>query len=123
MAFLGGFSIAVVSNALSFEFMQQAASVAVPGHAPMDAHDLHIALTSVVKDLQGQHPGRLGKRVYMGYSLGAMVAPLFVTSTALTLGLGGWAILGGVFLASGLGTWAIARVAARSADRSSTPAA
>ena len=59
----------------------------------------------------------------MGYSLGAMVAPLFVTSTALTLGLGGWAILGGVFLASGLGTWAIARVAARSADRSSTPAA
>jgi hypothetical protein len=26
----------------------------------------------------------------MGYSLGAMVAPLFVTSTALTLGLGGW---------------------------------
>ena len=46
----------------------------------------------------------------MGYSLGAMVAPLFVTSTALTLGLGGWAILGGVFLASGLGTWAIARV-------------
>ena len=49
----------------------------------------------------------------MGYSLGAMVSPLFVTSTALTLGLGGWAILGAVFLASGLGTWAIARVAAR----------
>ncbi|TYL54599.1 MFS transporter [Agromyces mariniharenae] len=55
----------------------------------------------------------------MGYSLGAMVAPLFVTSTALTFGLGGWAILGAVFLASGLGTWAIARVAART----STPAA
>jgi MFS family permease len=55
----------------------------------------------------------------MGYSLGAMVAPLFVTSTALTLGLGGWAILGAVFLASGLGTWAIARVAART----STPVA
>ncbi|MGW4928475.1 MFS transporter [Agromyces sp. NPDC004153] len=55
----------------------------------------------------------------MGYSLGAMVAPLFVTSTALTFGLGGWAILGAVFLASGLGTWAIARVA----TRTSTPAA
>lgn len=52
----------------------------------------------------------------MGYSLGAMVAPLFVTSTALTLGFAGWAILGAVFLASGLGTWAIARVAARRAD-------
>ncbi|HZW42711.1 MAG TPA: MFS transporter, partial [Agromyces sp.] len=34
----------------------------------------------------------------MGYSLGAMVSPLFVTSTALTLGLGGWAILAAVFL-------------------------
>jgi hypothetical protein len=41
----------------------------------------------------------------MGYSLGAMVAPLFVTSTALTFGLGGWAILAAVFLAYGLGTW------------------
>jgi hypothetical protein len=51
----------------------------------------------------------------MGYSLGAMVAPLFVTSTALSLGFGGWAILAGVFLASGLGTWAIARGAARTA--------
>ena len=53
----------------------------------------------------------------MGYSLGAMVAPLFVTSTALTLGLAGWAILGAVFLASGLGTWAIAVVAARATER------
>ena len=53
----------------------------------------------------------------MGYSLGAMVAPLFVTSTALTFGLGGWAILAAVFLASGLGTWAIAVAAARSAGR------
>jgi len=51
----------------------------------------------------------------MGYSVGAMAAPLVVTSTALSYGLGGWAILAGVFLASGLGTWAIARSAARAA--------
>ena len=60
----------------------------------------------------------------MGYSLGAMVAPLFVTSTALTLGFGGWAILAVVFLASGLGTWAIARAAAarrRGRDEAATP--
>lgn len=54
----------------------------------------------------------------MGYSVGALAAPLVVTSTALTLGLAGWAILAAVFLASGLGTWAIARAAARSAARS-----
>jgi MFS family permease len=51
----------------------------------------------------------------MGYSVGAMAAPLVVTSTALTHGLAGWAILAAIFLASGLGTWAIARSAARSA--------
>ena len=52
----------------------------------------------------------------MGYSLGAMVSPLFVTSTALTFGFGGWAILAVVFLASGLGTWVIARRAATAAE-------
>jgi MFS family permease len=51
----------------------------------------------------------------MGYSIGAMASPLVVTSTALSLGLAGWAILAAVFLASGLGTWAIARSAAASA--------
>ncbi|MFE5672830.1 MFS transporter [Agromyces sp. NPDC056523] len=53
----------------------------------------------------------------MGYSLGAMCAPIVVASTALEHGLAGWAVLGAIFLASGLGTWAIARRAvARGAD-------
>src|SRR5690606_17034107 len=59
----------------------------------------------------------------MGYSVGALAAPLVVTSTALTLGLGGWAILAAVFLASGLGTWAIAVAAARSAAGSAARSA
>jgi hypothetical protein len=58
----------------------------------------------------------------MGYSVGAMCAPFLVTSTALTHGLAGWAILAALFLTSGLGTWAIARAAAR-ATRAATPAA
>ncbi|WP_248305698.1 MFS transporter [Agromyces sp. H66] len=53
----------------------------------------------------------------MGYSVGALAAPLVVTSTALAHGLAGWAILAAIFLASGLGTWAIARAAARAAAR------
>ncbi|WP_448002938.1 MFS transporter [Agromyces bauzanensis] len=59
----------------------------------------------------------------MGYSVGALAAPLVVTSTALTLGLMGWAILAAIFLASGLGTWAIARSAARAAARVGATAA
>lgn len=59
----------------------------------------------------------------MGYSVGAMAAPLVVTSTALSLGFAGWAILAAVFLASGLGTWAIARSAARASTSRATSAA
>jgi MFS family permease len=47
----------------------------------------------------------------MGFSMGAMLAPFFVTSTALTSGMAGWAVLAAVFLAAGLGVWAIARAA------------
>lgn len=53
----------------------------------------------------------------MGYSIGATLAPAVVTATALNMGLAGWAILAVVFLASGLGTWAIARAAANRAER------
>ncbi|GAA1526686.1 MFS family permease [Agromyces terreus] len=51
----------------------------------------------------------------MGYSIGATLAPVVVTVTAINLGLAGWGILAAIFLASGLGTWAIARRAAAAA--------
>jgi len=53
----------------------------------------------------------------MGYSIGATLAPAVVTATAINMGLAGWAILAVVFLASGLGTWALARSAAARAER------
>ncbi|MBM7503428.1 MFS transporter [Agromyces aurantiacus] len=51
----------------------------------------------------------------MGYSIGALCAPLVVAATALEHGLAGWVALGAIFLASGLGTWALARASARRA--------
>ena len=66
-----GFSVVIVSNALNFEFMQRAASVPVPGHAPVDSRDLHRALDAVARQLEAGHPDRFGARVFMGYSLGA----------------------------------------------------
>jgi ABC-type transporter lipoprotein component MlaA len=71
MAWLRGFSVALVSSAVSFEFMQRAASVSVPGHSPVDARDLHVALDAAARDLESRFPGRIGPRVFMGYSLGA----------------------------------------------------
>jgi len=71
MAWERGFSVAIVSSALGFEWIERAASVPVPGHAPVDAHDVHVALDAIARDLAGRYPDRIGARVYLGYSLGA----------------------------------------------------
>ncbi|MGY1857095.1 MFS transporter [Modestobacter sp. SYSU DS0290] len=44
-----------------------------------------------------------------GYSLGAMLAPLVVTATAIEHGVVGWGVLAAVFAAAGGVTWVIAR--------------
>ena len=71
MAYSRGFSVAIVSSTLNFEFIERGGSVPVPGHAPVDAHDVHVALDGIARDLGAQYPDRIGERVYMGYSLGA----------------------------------------------------
>jgi len=71
MVYARGFSVVIVSSALCFEFMERAASVSVPGHAPVDARDLHGALDAVARQLDARHAGRIGARIFMGYSLGA----------------------------------------------------
>ena len=71
MAWARGFSVAIVSSTLNAEFIARGASVPVPGHAPVDARDLHGALDAVARDLATRHSDRITARVYMGYSLGA----------------------------------------------------
>ena len=71
MVYERGFSVVSVSSALCFEFMERAASVSVPGHAPVDARDLHRAFDAVARQLEANNPDRLGAHVFMGYSLGA----------------------------------------------------
>lgn len=48
----------------------------------------------------------------MGFSLGALASPIVVNATAITFGFAGWAMLAGIFLASAVGIWLIARRAA-----------
>jgi hypothetical protein len=74
LAWERGFSVVVISNALNFEFMSCASSVPVPGHAPIDARDVYDVLDAVDRQLDGEFPGRITKRVLMGYSLGAFHA-------------------------------------------------
>lgn len=66
-----GFSVVTVSSSMNFEFMESAATISVPGFTPIDAHDLHIALDAINRDLEKRFSDRISARVFMGLSLGA----------------------------------------------------
>jgi ABC-type transporter lipoprotein component MlaA len=71
MVYSRGFSVAIVSSTFNFEFIRNGGSVPVPGHAPVDARDVHVALDGIARDLGERYPNRMGERIYVGYSLGA----------------------------------------------------
>jgi len=81
-----GFSAVCVSSAYNSEFMEHASTAAMPGHLPVEGHDLHVALTEIDRRLRALYPGRLGEKALMGYSMGAFHS-LFVAATELTDGL------------------------------------
>jgi ABC-type transporter lipoprotein component MlaA len=74
LAWEHGFSVALVSNPMNFEFIQQGLRAAVPGHVPVDSRDLHVALHAVNADLQRRFPEQMTARVLMGTSLGGFHA-------------------------------------------------
>ncbi|HTD65069.1 MAG TPA: VacJ family lipoprotein [Candidatus Limnocylindria bacterium] len=78
-----GFSAVCVSSPYNYEFMEQASTVAMPAYTPVDAHDLHVALTSIDRRLTALYPNRVGAKALMGYSMGAFQA-LFIAATEST---------------------------------------
>ena len=71
MAWRKGFSAVTISSALNFDFMESAATTDIPGFAPADAHDVHVALDAIWRDLDASYQGRIGARALMGISMGA----------------------------------------------------
>lgn len=71
IAFERGHSVVAVSSPTNWEFMQHGASVTVPGFGPVDAHDVHVALTAIDRDLEALWPGRFQERRLGGISIGA----------------------------------------------------
>ena len=66
MAWNRGFSVAVISSSMNFEFMESASTVAVPGFGPVDAHDAHVALDLVYKDLMEDYPDQITGTALLG---------------------------------------------------------
>jgi ABC-type transporter lipoprotein component MlaA len=73
MGYNHGFSVVIISNTMNFEFMERASSVALPGHALVDANDAHIALDAIYYDIEQSHSEMITSRALMGYSLGAFI--------------------------------------------------
>lgn len=78
-----GFSAVCISSPYNFEFMRRASTALMPAYTPVDAHDLHVALTAVDRRLNAMYPSRLGPRALMGYSMGAFQS-LFIAGTEST---------------------------------------
>ncbi|MEI7731897.1 MAG: VacJ family lipoprotein [Verrucomicrobiota bacterium] len=78
-----GFSAVCVSSAFNAEFMEHASTAAMPAYLPVDGRDIHGALTEIDRRLMALYPDRLGKKVMLGYSMGAYYS-LFVAASTPT---------------------------------------
>ncbi len=80
LVYKNGFSAVCVSSPFHSEFMENAATAALPAYLPVDGHDVHVALTEIDHRLRGLYPARLGDRALMGYSMGALES-LFIAAS------------------------------------------
>ena len=74
------FSVVTVSSTFHPEFMEHASTTALPCYPPIDASDLHHALTEIDHSLDAKYPDRLGSRALMGYSMGAFQSLLLAAT-------------------------------------------
>lgn len=70
IAYRHGNSVVTVSNPTNWEFIEDAATVDMPGYTPRDARDLHAAITAIDRDLEAQYAGRFTSKRLAGISMG-----------------------------------------------------
>ena len=81
LVYSNGFSAVTVSSAFNYEFMERASTAALPSYAPVDAQDLHAALTEIGRRYAVSSPG--SPKALMGYSMGGFHS-LFIAATGAT---------------------------------------
>lgn len=73
MFFKKGFSVATISNAMNWEFMESAATADVPAFPYEDAKDVYNALKKLIAHIEKENPDKIAeKKALLGYSLGAL---------------------------------------------------
>lgn len=83
LLFNEGFSVVSVSSVFNYEFMERAATTALPGYTPADTRDLHVALTEIDRNISAKYPSRTTARALVGYSMGGFHS-LYLAATEQT---------------------------------------
>lgn len=83
LVYKNGFSAVCISSAFHSEFMENASTANLPAYLPVDGRDVHVALTEIDRRLHVLYPNRLGEKVLMGYSMGALES-LYIAATEAT---------------------------------------
>ena len=84
LVYSNGFSAVTVSSAFNYEFMERASTAALPSYAPVDAQDLHVALTEIDRRLTAGSTDRFKGRALMGYSMGGFHSLFIAAATPAT---------------------------------------
>jgi ABC-type transporter lipoprotein component MlaA len=84
-ALQAGWSVVIVSSAMHPEFMDAASTAVVPGFAPVDSHDVRMALDAIDRQLSERYGADLGPRALSGLSMGAFHA-LYIAAEQERLG-------------------------------------
>ena len=71
IVYTNGSTAVTISSAMNTEFIADASTADYPGYAPVDAHDVHVALDAIDEQLSHEYQGRFEERVLAGISLGA----------------------------------------------------
>jgi len=79
--FEAGKSAVTISSSLNFEFIARASSEELPGFLPSDAHDTHVLIDAIDKDLRARFPGRCAGRRIGGISFGGITTLYIAAST------------------------------------------
>ena len=70
--FNAGYSVALLSSSMNWEFYLAASRSKVPGLPSTDAIDIREALRAALKKIKKQHPGKVSSIYLAGFSLGAL---------------------------------------------------
>ncbi len=69
-----GYSVVTTTSVFHPDFMERAATTAIPAYAPVDCADLQVMFAAIDSSLQKKYPGLLGTRALVGFSMGGFHA-------------------------------------------------